>query len=359
MKILHITEDYSKSSGGLRTAVKNLHEELLNYGWSSIILTAQNDTYDDTAQVIKGENKWLYSEKWKSNMQKLFEDNSFDVLHVHGVWMFPQYFAALFANKNKIPWVFSPHGMYEPWLWTQGTLKKKIYFHLFAKKVFKKANYFHAITISEKDNLKKLFGNINIKTIPNLALDLKTDIIANEKDEKFLLFVGRLDKKKGIELLIEAFAAIKDSNFKLKIVGETNFYKRNLDEIVEKLNLSQSVEFLGYVDGIAKQILYKRAFFLVYPSHSEAIGLVNLEAAMQSTPVLTTYETGLPQAWNNHGGILIHPNLQQLKEKLLIISSMTWQQRNDMGINLRKFVIENFSWKKRMSDWLSLYSSLK
>jgi glycosyltransferase involved in cell wall biosynthesis len=271
--------------------------------------------------------------------------------------MYPQYKAAKFCIKNKISFILSCHGMYEPWLWKKGALKKKFYFNLLVKNNFAQANYIHAITPQENSNLKRLFKKNTIVEIPNLINTIDVAQLEECSKEKYILFLGRLDQKKGIDILIKAFSMVHNENIKLKIAGKINKYKIILEELILQLKIESKVEFLGLVSGIEKQNLINKAHVLVAPSHSEVIGMVNLEAAILKTPVITTYQTGLKPKWNENGGKLINPNEKELIIALENVLSWSHKERNLNGEKLYDYVITNYSWKERSKEWLALYKS--
>ncbi|MFK7832125.1 MAG: glycosyltransferase [Winogradskyella sp.] len=359
MNIVHVLEDFSFQSGGIRTVVLDLHTRLLNADINSKILTTRTEANDDVIKVEGDETPWRFSKNIKRTLKELHSKNEIDVVHIHGVWMFPQYAAAKFAKQQNIPFLITCHGMYEPWLWSQGTLKKKLYFNLIVKNAFSKANYLHVITSNEANKINEIFPQTPIIEIPNL-IDSRLAIseIYSSK-EKYILYVGRLDPKKGIDLLIKAFAEISPKDFKLKIAGNFNAYKGELETLVKSLKLEEKVQFLGLITGPEKIELFKNAFVFVAPSHSEVVGMVNLEAAIYKTPVITTFQTGLNEAWSSNGGILVDPNVTDLKLALKKAISWTIDERNEYGTKLFNFVIKEYSWQNRFKDWLKLYQSLK
>jgi len=358
MTITHILEDFSYQSGGIRTVVKDLHTRLLGAGIDSKILTPRCEESDDVIK-ISGRNKaWNYSNELLVKLKEIYSNDKQTIIHIHGVWMHPQYASASFAYKNNIPFIISCHGMYEPWLWTKGTLKKKLYFKFLAKPVFSKANYIHAITADESDEIKKLIPQIKTIEIPNL-IDFKVQGAKHfNTQEKYILYLGRLDEKKGIDILLKAFNNLRSNNFKLKVVGEFNEYKKELDKIVTELSLERKVEFLGLVTGSAKTELYRNAYVFAAPSHSEVIGMVNLEAAILETPVITTFQTGLDKEWNKNGGFLINPTEKELTETLKKAINLSIEERNIRGKKLHDFVLKKYSWKNRFFDWVKLYKSI-
>ena len=148
MKVVHVLEDYSAASGGIRTVVKDLYQHL---DVQHKIITLAKEDGDVEAEAYLSKGPWQVSKEFNSRFQELIaEDN---LVHIHGVWMYPQYISAKLSAINNKPFVITPHGMFEPWLWKQGYLKKKIYFNLISKPCFKKANVIHAITEDERDNL--------------------------------------------------------------------------------------------------------------------------------------------------------------------------------------------------------------
>lgn len=358
MKINHVLEDYSKLSGGLRTVVSDLHHNLTNHDIDSHIISTRAER-DDDIEVCK---RSLYTGIWcySNTLADTLRNSNASINHIHGIWMYPQYITAKTSYDTNKPYVVTPHGMLEPWLWEQGTSKKKIYFNLMIKKYFSHANVLHAITPDEKDNLHTLFGHKQIEVIPNSISYTEIDSynIQRQECDKFILFVGRLHPKKGIDLLIKAFSKLKDTDVQLKIAGPFNAYKNELETLVKDLNIENRVEFLGMITGEKKLQLFKDSWVFVAPSFSEVVGMVNLEAGILGTPVITTYQTGLYKEWNDNGGILINPNIDELYNKLSEAVSWSEEERDERGNELKQFIIKHYSWEHNMSTWIELYKGI-
>lgn len=357
LNIVHILEDFSFLSGGLRTVVKDLHTNLIESNINSIIITTKKEKEDD-AILVKGENRiWNYSSNISEKLTLLHSKKRIDIIHIHGAWMHPQYAAAKFSDKNNIPFLITFHGMLEPWLWKKSRIKKKIYFKYFAKKIFIKAKFLHAITPMEAQELKKLFPLNDIKVIPNLINTYSNNIEA-VFNKKYILYLGRLDEKKGIDKLIRAFSKIKTNNISLKIAGAFNEYKKELDLIVKELKLENKIDFLGLVVKQKKEELFKNAFVFVAPSHSEVIGMVNLEAAILQTPVITTFQTGLLKDWSKNGGFLIEPTENEILKHLKIVLKWSLEERIERGKKISDFVKKEYSWQSKLKDWINFYKTI-
>lgn len=354
-EVNHITENVSFESGGVRTILLLLHEYLLQKKIDSRIITNSKEVFDDFIEFKTG-NFWHYSPYLKSFLNTLNDNNSF---HLHGVYTYNQFIASQIAIKKELPYIVSPHGMLEPWILEKNSIKKGVYLKLILNKILSNAKVLHCITPLEKDSLFQLTNHQNIVEIPNL-INLKNipKNLKHEPNEDYFIFIGRIDPKKGIDLLINVFNTIKKNNIKLKILGTENEYCIQLKFLVKKLNLENKVEFLGGVFGDEKLHLIANARALIAPSHSEAIGMVNLEAAACKTPVITTYQTGLRKEWNSNGGILINPNKEELTKA--IHESLNWNtlERNERGNLLYNFVKNNYSWEKKGELWKELYENL-
>ena len=357
MKILHIVEDFSVKSGGLRTVIKNLDFYLKKLGHSSFILASDKEKNDDVFTVASS-NKWLYSNQWKKKISDIIEKHEIERIHIHGAWLYPQYIGAKIAFQKKIPMVLSLHGMFQPWLWKKGTLKKKLYFYFLSKKYFSKARIIHTITPEETTTVRGFFKRNSIIEIPNL-ISVKTPDIKNDVIDKNILYLGRLHKTKGIDLLINAFSKVENKQLKLLIAGRVNPYKKELKKLVESLKMKENVVFLGEVKGEKKQRLIQNAWVMASPTYSDVIGMVNLEAAALKTPMITTYKTGLNEEWNLNGGKLINPTIEALTIALKEALNWSVEEREANGEKLYNYVKREYSWENRLKDWELLYQKAR
>ena len=104
MKILHIVEDFSLLSGGLRTVIKDLNKYLNEDNITSFILSSDEEKGDDIFTVVS-KKPWLYSKEWSDKIIDLNKKYKFDLFHIHGVWMYPQYISAKYCVENSIPFI--------------------------------------------------------------------------------------------------------------------------------------------------------------------------------------------------------------------------------------------------------------
>jgi glycosyltransferase involved in cell wall biosynthesis len=281
------------------------------------------------------------------------------------------WYAAGFAHRWKLPWILSTHGQLEPWHWgDKGLLhffKKKLYWKLLAKPRFRATTALHAITRLEQEHLEQLLPHTRTEVIPN-AVDLSEideglPPIAEEvgrSRQPWVVFLGRFHPKKGVEMLVQAFARSRlSSEWRLVLAGPPgpDWYMRRILSQIQRPPLAGRVQVLGLVTGLAKWRLYRSAFVVAVPSFSEAIGMVNLEAGGCGTPTITTHETGL-EDWETGGGVVIHPTLDDLTEALERTCGLGFEEHAERCKSIRALVEQRYSWKVVGDRWLSLYQEL-
>lgn len=358
-KLFQIATNLSLDGGGQRTAVVNIHNHISNNkNFSSLILTNEKEENDPFFCFPTTKYKfWNYAPELTTYLNK--NNTDINIMHLHGVFMHTQYTSSLVAKKNNIPYLITPHGMLEPWYLGDKGLKKRVYLAFFLRKILARSTKIHAITPSEKENLYKLTGHKEIVEIPNFInyTELQNHLVHDPKED-YLLFLSRIHPGKGLDILLKAFSKIGNKKIKLKIVGAENDYSVVLKKMASDLGIKDRVEFVGAVYGDHKYVLYANARAFVAPSYSEAIGMVNLEAAVCKTPVVTTFNTGINPLWNQAGGIMINPKEEDLTIALNEVTSWSVQERNQRGQELYQFVVKNYSWEEKGKMWDELYESL-
>lgn len=373
-RVIHVAEDVSAISGGVSAVVRQLSKGILRQGMMVQLIHAAGDQdelpvgLESFAFPSSGFGAaWFWGRGLRSGIIKLISQpvRERSLFHIHGAWAAPQYFAARAAHAAKIPFVFSAHGMLEPWLWNeQGLLtriKKKVYWKLFAYPALSNATVIHAITPLEREHLARLFPKNRIEVIPN-AIEVDDSYQRSSRERtKTILFLGRIEAKKGVDILLSSFGQAQISkDWSIDIVGPvwSNDYMMQLESIVKKFDLGNRVRFHGPVFGADKIKLLEQAWVMVVPSHSEVVGLVNLEAATKYLPTITTHQTGLHD-WERGGGLLIDPNADSLRGALEKACSWSVQEQYERGERSRRLVEESYSWKMILPMWMQLYKSLR
>lgn len=357
-KVFHIGENVSYESGGLRSMIHNLNNYTNNHNIPSEILTLKKEISDTERTITYKSNPWFYSKNYKEILNNLEHNNS--IFHLHGVFFYPQYIANNIANKKNIPNILTSHGMLSDFLMGQKSLKKSIYKKFVLKKLLQKTQILHAITQYEKEILYKISGNKNIIEIPNL-IDVNrsyANTIKYNPEEEYILYLGRFHNVKGIDLLVKAFETSNPKNLKLYLVGFKNEYSKSIEDYITSKKLNSRIILRDALIGKEKENIIKNAKALIYPSNSEVIGMVNLEAASLKTPVITTINTGIKKEWSNNGGKLIRPNISELVKTIDTIKNWSLEERLENGNQIFNFVEKEYSWQKKGKIWTDLYNTL-
>jgi glycosyltransferase involved in cell wall biosynthesis len=232
----------------------------------------------------------------------------YDLAYISPIWTFTVLAGSIACKLNKIPYIFAPHGsLYEETIKIKSYWIKKIYYFLFAKWCIENANLIHYTTEDEKEKVTRYLGIKNKSLIIPNGIDLDNykdlDKIKDFKnyfpeleEKKYILFMGRISKKKGLNLLISAFKMIlKDfPDFYLVIAGPDNEgYKKEVEKIIKKNDIEEKVIFTGMLEGEKILSAYKSAELFVLPSYSENFGMVVPEAMMCETPVIISNRVGI------------------------------------------------------------------
>ena len=373
LSINHVAEDMNVLAGGVPAVVRQLCRRLSEKEYKLSLTHVCGDASDlsDIVKIAKLTphgclRSWGYSLRLENYLNKSISLQEFghSLFHIHGVWKAPHILSAKYSAISSVPFLFSVHGMLEPWLWKQQgfahRLKKILFWSLLARKYMIKSTVVHAITPLERDHLHALLPSCRIEVIPN-AIDLVSFPPSGfrSRDKKFL-FLGRLEPKKGIDILIKAFAhASLGSDWTLEIVGPSwsDAYVELLRNLVVNSGLSGRIHFHGPLVGSAKQAILEDSWAMVTPSHSEVVGLVNLEAAAYLLPSITTYQTGLSD-WLDGGGLLVSPEVDSLSQALIQSSFWSVEEQFERGLASRALVEKKYSWSAVLPMWEDLYSSI-
>lgn len=249
----------------------------------------------------------------------------FDILHCHGVYP-PGYVGASFHRITGVPFVITPHRgdieENEKGLIINSRITSRI------KKAFSMAQAITAISSDTKNRILNFCNTPDkIHLIPNgvflnefrLSEEYRQQ---NKNNNSYILYLGSLIKRKGVDVLIQAFHRISKDypNVRLKIAGEGKEMD-NLKTLASELGLSQNVEFLGIVRGENKTHLLRNALFLILPSRSEGLPVVILEAFASGIPVIASRVGGIPDiVEDGKNGFLVSPeNANELTSKMLLL----------------------------------------
>ncbi|MFY9821784.1 MAG: glycosyltransferase [Thermoanaerobaculia bacterium] len=244
--------------------------------------------------------------------------SGFDVLHLHSVFLWPTSAAARAAERAGVPYVVSPRGMLVPDLIARrGRWRKRAWMLLAERRTLARAAAVHATSTLEADEAARL----GLPLPPVFVVPNGVEIPAEKEGvprEPFLLFLGRVSWKKGLDRLIPALS--RCPGVELKVAGnDEEGLRPELERLARDAGVAGQVSFLGPVAGEEKASLLKRAAVLVLPSRSENFGNAVLEAMAAGCPVTVTPEVGLAEAVRETGaGIVADGDPDRLGAALVV-----------------------------------------
>lgn len=349
MRIEQIIGAVHNPSAGPTYSVAMLADELHKLGHASSVLTLgpppANWPHVAPLQVHDGwfERKTGISMAMLRHIRSLSAEAC--ILHGHGVWRPANLFPLFVGRDPKARLVCSPRGMLSPWSMNYKASIKRPFWNLLQKPALERCHCFHVTAPLELDDIRRLGFRTPVTVIPN-GVDIP-QLRDDTSRMKTLVFLSRIDPKKGLDLLLPAWTSIADefSDWNLVIAGPlTDSYAESVQALARRLNAPR-VTFAGQVLGQGKRALLSGASLFVLPTYSENFGIAVAEALAHGTPVITTTETPWTEVGERHCGWCIPPNEDRLRETLREALSRPLPQLHEMGMNGRRWMERNYAWK--------------
>ena len=287
-------------------------------------------------------------------LRKIIKENSYKVVHSHQprsdymIYLLKRYF----FTDNFFKWVVSIHGKYDSYL--DNNFKKNFKLYFFKKLVFSWSFADEVIVISEE--VKTWLENHTKKLNPhviNYWISLKEFSAVSQNTPLNIGFLGRLNKNKGIEDLVDSLNDI-NLDFYLLIGGfgsqeYINYLKQKMNK-----NLRNRSSFLGYVEDQSK--FFEGIDLFVFPSYSEGLGLVLLEAMSYQKICITRNVEPMNQFINDENGYLFNNN-EELKNCVMQASNdITNESIFNKKIENTKKALERYDIKNVFPKILEVYN---
>lgn len=238
--------------------------------------------------------------------------HEYDVIHCHGIWHWGS--LAPFLIDRRVPKVITIHGLLDRWTIRQKYWKKWIMGVLAQKAFLRRADLIHINNTDEKEDLVRYLGyqHLNVQIIPNgiRMSDFATlppqgtfqQKFALPADKKIVLFMSRLNNKKGLDLLLPAFQqyARQHDDALLVLAGPDDGYEQTAREFIRQHGLSNRIRMVGMLTGDDKKAALADATMFALPSYSEGFSMACLEALAAGTPALLSDRVGFGEALREH-----------------------------------------------------------
>lgn len=355
MKILHVGEYVN---GGVATYLRTLLKGLQKYNdIESYLLVSDYKSKKNWENVTKK----VFYYKYKRSIINIFsaikqihaviEDINPDIIHVHSTW------AGLFVRlpylfrKRKAKIIYQSHG----WAFLMDTskYKKNVYalveriLSISTDKIINISNYEQNQAIKyglNKNKMVMIYNGVEDK-VNKSNLKLNWD-----RNKINLLFVGRLDRQKGLDLFLDVYNKMELDNIHLYVIGTSV-----LDSSLPKN--TEYVTYLGWVDNKDIDVYYQSCDAVIMPSRWEGFGLVAIEAMKNSKAVIASNRGALPELIKEDftGYIFNIDDEKFLKNRLLGLDK---KRLNILGKNGRNIYLQKFVDKIFINKMYKIYKVL-
>jgi poly(glycerol-phosphate) alpha-glucosyltransferase len=305
---------------------------------------------------------------YSPTLSNLLGQRTFDLLHVHGLWMYQSIVALKWARRSGAPYIVSPHGMLDPWALQNSRWKKRIAERLFETAHLRQASCLHALCWQELEAIRAYGLRNPVCVIPNgvePAAPAASDPqwrSALPKDARILLFFGRIHPKKGLNNLIHAWNKVQNSGtlhgktWHLVIAGMgSEAYTRELTELVKNRSYGEQVHIVGPQYGDDKSATLQAVDAFILPSVSEGQPMAVLEAWAYSLPALITSACNLHEGFDRRAALRIETDIESIAEGLAQLFGLPPEALRRMGDAGARLAADTFNWSRIAAQYEGVY----
>ncbi|KOP26947.1 glycosyl transferase group 1 [Hapalosiphon sp. MRB220] len=386
MKILQIVPSISLIYGGPSQMVLGLAPALAKEGVKLTILTTdsngdngqkpldvnlntpiQKDSYEIIYFRCAPFRRYKFSLdlcKWLNHYAQ-----EFDLAHIHALFSPVSSTAAAICRYRKLPYILRPLGTLDPADLQKKRYLKQIYAAILERENIAGAAALHFTSVQEAQ-ISERFGVKTRDLVMQLGVNPPQENKENirnqlgiDDDIPLVLFMSRIDKKKGLNLLIPALEKLLVAGLKFHFVlAGTNpqdpDYENKIKSQIDNSTLRSHTTITGFVTGDLKSSLLQAADLFVLPSYYENFGIAVAEAMVAGTPVVISDQVHIcRQVQESESGWVTTTDVQALTESLRIaLQNPAECQRR--GLNAKAYALQNYSWDAIARQTIQAYQQI-
>lgn len=331
MRILHLIATLDRESGGPAQACLEMARAVAARGHDVAIRTTnwamngvepvptnvplQQDGVNVTYFPVHFPRVWKPSLAMAAALRR--DLSRFDVVHLHSLYMFHDWLGGRLCRQMAVPYIVRPHGMLDPYIRKRHRGRKRLVELLFQNRVLRHAAAIHYTSDVEREISQPFDGGAPARIVPlgvNLAgfdslppAERFHDRFPETRGRRIVLFLSRLHFKKGLDLLIPAFAraAADDPSLHLAIAGPDDGMLDQCKAWARRDGIPDKVTFTGMLRGDDKLAAFAAASLFTLPSYSENFGIAVVEAMAAGLPVVISDQVNIWREIQQGGGALV------------------------------------------------------
>jgi glycosyltransferase involved in cell wall biosynthesis len=375
VKVLHVIPSVSRHDGGPSVAVRAMARGVAPLVERMTVATTDADgerrlpvpvdrpLMEEGVEYrhfpVTSGRRWKFSWPLTRWLRRHLRD--YDVVHVHALFSYATLPACRFAQRSGVPYVLRPLGTLDPWSLAQHGWRKRPYLRLVERQHLRRAAAIHVTSPLEAEGVARLGFGHSVRLIPLGVEQPELPARGWTSGAVNLLFLSRLHPKKGLPVLLEAFARLaeREGGPRLTIAGGgTDSYRAEMQRLCDALGVQQRVSFVGHVEGARKERVLAEADIFVLPSSQENFGIAVAEALAAGLPVVVSPQVGLASEIAESGaGLVVENRPAELAEALGQLIENP-QLRLSMGRRGAELARDRYSWNHTSRLLHELYLEL-
>ena len=366
LRVLHTIDSLHPDTGGPARTVTALSAELVRAGVDVEIVTRKAQATDPAlhpagVRLTAAEGTGLRGVRaYGRTLYQRVQAMQPHVIHDHGLWLPTNVWSAVCAAWTGTSRVVTPRGMLEPWALQHGARKKRVAWHLYQRYALQQADQIHVTSTMEKEHVEDLGLSLPVAVVPNgVVVPDRWPAPMPREGRRRALFLSRLHPKKGLPLLLRAWAEVAPAEWELVLAGpDDGGHATDVRHLIQQLDLRDQVSLIGPVDDTEKWAWYQGSDLFVLPTHSENFGVVVPEALLAGTPVLTT--TGAPwrELQTHRCGWWVEPTVPKITTALRQAIACSDAERAAMGRRGQALVDARYAWPAIAAALKDVYARL-
>ncbi len=385
MKILIIIPYISLVYGGTSRVVREIAQSLGQTGAHVDVVTTNADgakTLDVPLQTwVQEQNyriqyfpcwhRYSWTLSWSLSHWLWRHLGEYDIVHTHTLFAPVLNWAHQLCRWRQVPYVMTPHGMLEPWALAHKAQKKQIYYTFLDQRCLQRASAIQVLAPIEAEQIANLGIQTPTLIVPNgihrhdfdpwPGPELFYEQFPGLRDKTLIIFLARIDPKKGLDLLAKAFGSVHRQypNTHLVVAGPDSInFLLTVKTYFNQADCLDAVTFTGMLSGALKYAALASATLYVAPSYSEGFSMSVLEGMATGLPCVITTGCNFAAAAIAQTANVVAIDADAIAEAMLKRLADPVAAKA-MGDRAREWIFTHYTWNKIAGMLMESYQRIQ